>query len=377
MSYELKDFVRKVIEVRGGVAEPGGEREDVLDVLLPPELQKRLSMKEHEVLVFSSDLPGKFVAYGTPLLDKIISLTEDTGVVTAVTLPDVTAQKTGITRLIDDGFEFINVKKRGYLLGSNVMCSYLLMNFCASIVSDERKEELFSIIIDEQTLRSPQHLSSSLFSSYAYTYREKEPIPLFPRRPLHEIWDRTKSKARVRLKHELEDWEKSHLRRLKRDVERLRNYYEQLKKELRRRMMRQSSSSEENETIMSKLRAVDAEFQRKVEDLKDKYSLRIDVKFLNACRIYVPKIATDCEVQRKSSTRNITFFWNPLLKNVEPIEPLVCEACGEDTYGVFLCDKLHLLCLNCHFSCQRCGKKICKKCFPAHCPSCNTRWISN
>jgi hypothetical protein len=136
-------------------------------------------------------------------------------------------------------------------------------------------------------------------------------------------------------------------------------------------MRRRSFSPEERENILSKIKLIDVEFQRKMEDLKDKYSLKINLEPFNTCRIYLPKIATECEVQRKSLLRNIVFFWNPLLKDKEPVEPLVCEACGEDTYGIFLCDKLHLVCSRCHIFCPKCGKKICKKCFPQRCPTCN------
>ena len=79
MSSELKDFVRKVITIKGGVAEPGREDEERLNILLSSELQKKLSLEEYEALTFSSGLPGKLVAYGSPFLDKITSLTEDMG----------------------------------------------------------------------------------------------------------------------------------------------------------------------------------------------------------------------------------------------------------------------------------------------------------
>lgn len=372
MSSELKDFVKKVITIKGGMAELKREDEERLNILLPSELQKKLSLKEYETVTFSSELPGKLVTYGSPFLDKITFLTENIGWLASIKLKELSLKRTGLSVLVDNKFEFINVKKRGYSFRGEVLCSYLLVNFRATIISDERREELISVAIDEQTLRAFPN-SNSLLSSFLHQPVE-EPVSVLERYPLDEIMEKARKEAKAGLECDLEGWEKSYLRRLRRDVERLWDYYQELKKQLRRRMGREYLTGEEKENLVSKIKATDQEFQRKVNDLKDKYSLRINFQPLNACRVYVPKVMTECEVQRKSRTRKLLFFWNPLLRDAEPLEPLLCEACGAETYGIFLCDDLHLLCSHCHFSCPQCGKKICRQCFPERCPNCDTWW---
>ena len=240
MSYELKDFVRRVIEVKGGIAEPKEKSEGILDVLLPLELQKKLSLKEYETLSFSPGLPGKLITYGSPLLDNIISLTQDIGLTSAIFIKGVSLKRKGITRLIDEKFEFINVKKRGYLFSEEVTCSYLLVNFRVTIISDERKEELIPVMVDEQTLRAPPTLTP--FLSLPFIYQKEEPATVFTRYPLNEVLEKARKKAVAKLKEDLEELEESHLRRLRRDIERLWDYYQGLKKELNHRMRRRSSS---------------------------------------------------------------------------------------------------------------------------------------
>ncbi|MBE0477976.1 hypothetical protein IBX65_02495 [Candidatus Aerophobetes bacterium] len=372
MSYNLQDFVIRIIEVKGGIVDSKKENRKSIDALFPPQLQKKLCLEEYETLSFSPDEPGKLITYGSPLLDDILSLSEDIGLTTAVAVNDVSLKKEGIPELIDEKFQFINVKNLGHTFSERVTCSYLVVNFRVSIISDERKEDLTSIMVDEQTLRTFQDTRFPF--SFPFSFQEKEPVDILEVYCLPEVIERAKQKATARIRENLKEFMKSHVRRMRRDIERLGNYYEDLKEELKRREQRKSLSPEEKESIPGKIKAVDMEFQRKKEDLKDRYSLKVSLSPFSACRIYLPKVVTRYDVQRKSQEKSILFFWNPLLKEREPIEPLVCDACGEETYGVFLCDQLHTLCPHCHFSCPGCGKKICKKCFPQHCPACKNKW---
>ena len=51
----------------------------------------------------------------------------------------------------------------------------------------------------------------------------------------------------------------------------------------------------------------------------DKYSLKVTLEPMNACRICLPKIATHYKVQRKTSKKELEFFWNPLTEEIEPL----------------------------------------------------------
>lgn len=201
-------------------------------------------------------------------------------------------------------------------------------------------------------------------------YKEEEPPEAVKRYSLEKVYERAKKAAIRSLNQSLKEVEEASLRRLQRDITRLWNYYKDLKDELKKRMMK-DASSEKKEELSSKMKAIEMEFERKREDLIDKYSLKVTLEPINACRIYLPKIVTHYGIQRKTSKKELEFFWNPL---TEEIEPMVCEACLEDTHAIYLCNKLHLTCPSCYFRCQGCGKKICKKCFPGKCPTCGRRY---
>ncbi|MEA1965361.1 MAG: hypothetical protein U9O41_09635 [Candidatus Aerophobetes bacterium] len=374
MNYEsLKNFVREVIEVKGGIAEE--KEKGVLEVILPKNIGKDLFGKEYERLSFLSDQSQtKFITYGSPLLDKVISLTEDLGKTARTFAEDIHLKKKGLARLIEDNFDFPNTRKLGSLIDREVVCSYLLINFRVSIISDERKEEIVTASVDEHTLRIGKEIINPILELLYKKERPPEAAERYPtvkRYPIEKVYERAKKAAIRNLEQSLKDVEKSSLRRLKRDITRLWSYYKDLKEELKKRMMKEPYLKKREE-LSSKMKAVEMEFERKKEDLTDnKYSLKITLQPINACRVYLPKIVSDYEIQRKTSKKKLEFFWNPL---TEEIEPLVCQACLEDTYAIYLCDELHLICPNCYFRCEGCGRKICKKCFPEKCPTCGRRY---
>jgi len=367
MNYEsLKDFVREIVEIKGGIAEE--KEKGVLELLLPEKVGKELFGKEYERLSFLPDRrQTKFVTYDSPLLDKIISLSENLGKTARITAEDIHPRKKNLTHLIEDNFDFPNSRKLGSSIDSEVICSYLLVNFKVSIISDERKEEIVTAIVDERTLRIGREIINPI---QKLRCKEEESPETVKRYPTKRVYERAKKAAVRSLNRSLKEVEETSLRRLQRDTTRLWNYYKDLKEELKKRMMK-DLSGEKKEELSSKMKAIEMEFERKREDLIDKYGLKVILEPMNACRIYLPKIVAHYKVQRKTSKKELEFFWNPLTKE---IEPLVCEACLEDTYAIYLCSKLHLTCPSCYFRCQGCGKKICKKCFPEKCPTCGRRY---
>jgi len=367
MNYEsLKDFVREIVEIKGGIAEE--KEKGVLELLLPENVGKELFGKEYERLSFLPDQrQTKFVTYGSPLLDKIISLSENLGKTARIAAEDIHPRKKNLAHLIEDNFDFPNSRKFGSSIDNEVICSYLLVNFKVSIISDERKEEIVTAIVDERTLRIGREIINPIRKLRC---KEEESPETVKRYPIERVYERAKKAAVRSLDRSLKEVEETSLRRLQRDTTRLWNYYKDLKEELKKRMMK-DLSGEKKEELSSKMKAIVMEFERKREDLIDKYSLKVILEPMNACRICLPKIVAHYQVQRKTSEKELEFFWNPLTGE---IEPLVCEACLEDTYAIYLCDKLHLTCPSCYFRCQGCGKKICKKCFPEKCPTCGRRY---
>ena len=373
MNYEsLKDFVREVIETKGGIAEE--KEKGVLEVLLPKNVGKDLFGKEYERFSFLSDRKQtKFITYGSPLLDKVISLTEDTGKKARFFVEDIHLKKKSLTSLIEDNFDFPNARKLGSLIDREIICSYLLINFRVSIISDERREEIVTTVVDEHTLRIGRETVNPILK---LLYRKEtspkniKRYPIVKRYPIEKVYERAKKAAILNLDQSLKEVEESSLRRLQRDITRLWNYYKDLKKEIKKRRMK-NPYPEKREELSSKMKAVEMEFERKKQDLVDKYSLKVTLEPINACRVYLPKIVTDYEIQRKTSKKKLEFFWNPL---TEEIEPLVCEACLKDTYAMYLCNELHLICPNCYFRCENCGRTICKKCFPEKSPACGKRY---
>ena len=84
--------------------------------------------------------------------------------------------------------------------------------------------------------------------------------------------------------------------------------------------------------LAAKKRAVDSELRRKLAELDERYAMEATLEPLVLVRTEIPVMAVDLLVQRKRARRKHVVYWNPLLKQ---IEPLCCSRCGG---GALLCD---------------------------------------
>src|SRR5260370_1202154 len=141
-------------------------------------------------------------------------------------------------------------------------------------------------------------------------------------------------------------------RRLARDTERVESYYEGLLAQLGKRTAKRANDAEAAEKERSRARATEADRVAKLEDLRRKYSLRIQVEpaALLAVRVPVRQIAV--RLIRKREERAHVLHWNPILHALE--SPL-CEHCSARAHPLYLCEPVHLLCGDSWTHCPGCS----------------------
>ncbi len=122
--------------------------------------------------------------------------------------------------------------------------------------------------------------------------------------------------------------------------------------------MRRQLAGKEREDEEARLRAVDVERRRKVPDPREKYAMKIEVAPINLLRINTPTMMVTAELRCRKLAREVSFAWNPLLKD---FKPMPCESHGDGLYTMQLCEeKLHFLCRACS-RCQSCKRAICRR----------------
>ncbi|HUU69304.1 MAG TPA: hypothetical protein VM186_07260 [Planctomycetota bacterium] len=116
--------------------------------------------------------------------------------------------------------------------------------------------------------------------------------------------------------------------RLERDRKRVRDYYSALLREDKTRKRHRQQPDEEQER--SKRRAVELELGRKLAELDERFAITAELRPLVLVRITAQVLAVRCEVYRKQARKARTVYWNPLLKELEPIR---CSVCGSSTFS--------------------------------------------
>jgi hypothetical protein len=116
-----------------------------------------------------------------------------------------------------------------------------------------------------------------------------------------------------------------------RDKQRLRDYYQALRRQSQTvsKRTRHVPSEEEQQ---ARQRAVGLELQRKLGELAERYTLEARLRPLCWVPICLPVLAIELHVQRKQAARQHTIFWNPLTK---AFEPMLCTRCHTSTMSVF------------------------------------------
>jgi hypothetical protein len=372
MAEDLLHFTCHLFEHCGAAVEAD---EEGVEVLLPPELATRLGVGEHVRFRFAPQdrngagvLPAdeQLITYGSPALEKVLSLVADRGTVAAVELKGLYLKQAAPGPEIERLFQPLNARGR-FVSASTAIVPYGVFNFRYTAVSDEKKEGLVSVALNFKSLAE--------VGGIAHRWHEAEwqerAIPEGALAFTHPVEKTYQQACRLTQRHitiTLSEFHHSRERRLGRDIQRLEEYYLGIAQEIRTRLRKKGLGGEEAEREEAKATAAERELKLKIRDLEDKYAVRVQVTFVSLLYVELPVLTARVSYQRRQAFRELDFFWNPLLKEWEA---LACEACGENTFAFSLCDEWqHVACASCSHPCPTCGRRFCPACHRQGCPAC-------
>ncbi len=378
MSGPLKAFVRQILESEGALVEESGP--ELIGTLVPPDLARRLGCPSFAEISFSADLSAGaqagqrseehlLLTYGSPLLDRLLALAREQGHLARFSLEQVYLKRDGIDQEVRKRFSFQNCRAQPGVIRENCN-SYIVFNMKYVAISDERIEGLIAVPVNRSSLAV---LPGFLAAIHRQLLEKSDLVPQenLSGRPVDDVYRAACEYAGQCVRDRLQEFERSMKRRLGRDVSRLEEYYTDIIREILARIARRGLSGEEKEGELVKASAAEQELKRKLEDLRVKYSISVKVALVNACRIDLPVILAPYLLERRDKQREVTIFWNPVLKAVEPV---ACEGCLHPTTSIFLCDeRLHLVCASCYFTCSGCRRRTCLRCFAGGCPTCGSK----
>jgi hypothetical protein len=343
-------FAQRFLEKHGAAIELNPEG---FDALLPHGVSSRLELPEYVSIKegLTAEGEGEYsITYGSPLLEKMVELACDPLPLASCRLSFSYLKSQGFDRLIQDQLSF---RKSVCKVTSTapIKTDYLVLVCCYVARSDEQKEGLMSLFFNFESgalIPKVSHLSSNAVMEAA---------------PLHESvrvtarWERILQgiarESKDMISEEIRGFQDSMNRRLRRDVNNLEEYYENLEKEMELSLGRAGLSARLVQDRKEKITLIPDELAKKKEDLLKKYSIRIKITPCAGLLIRTPAVKILCEVHIGREKKPMSLIYSPMTKT---LDPLVCDGCGRGTTSISFCPRHHVLCSRCQERCPVCGQ---------------------
>jgi hypothetical protein len=335
---ELLAFSAELLEKHGGLIEPQSGQ---LLALLPRQLAHELELPE-ETELGSEQAP---LLYGSPLLDRLIGLATREAPVVYGQIEVPYLKKAGFEQLMGQDVVFADGQVR---LGSRAEArtTYMVLVCHYVALSDERKEGLVQVGVHEG--------SGAIISGLVDVWEQFHPqffpagkVP--PHFPVHleQALAGGMRGSRMLVRESLADFLGSMRRRLQRDVANTREYYAALRDEMAASLSHPNLTAAQRQERLTKIDDLPREMARKIEDLEQKYQVRVTVSACGVLRFLVDVVQLMMELKYRKVQRSLRIIWNPLTRR---LDPLVCERCRDTIDRVHPTARdssIQLLCLPC------------------------------
>ncbi len=264
---DLYDFTIDFLRHYGAIVE---KTNGALEAVFPDDLARVLGTKEYSKLIFSADeKDGVFISFDSETFKKFLAVFKKSGKFSTVSFPSPRIRVEKIKKRIADKIVFNNAI---FNVGGNEekAISYLLAYFKFTAFSDERREGIISILINEFNLSSRKFGIEQLD---ILTDISAGPIGNVQRQNSEKVFGVLDAAPKELINEELEDFLKSAHRRLNRDTRRVHEYYQALIRETRQFIEKKLLSGKEKKKAMDKIKEIETELKWKINDLIVKYKI--------------------------------------------------------------------------------------------------------
>ena len=380
---ELADFVLNALRQAGGLVDPPAF--DRYDVLLPDEVARRWHVPVYQRLTFAEAPQAgndrelvTAIGYGHPLLETLVEEIRAEPACMQVFINSIRTDKRGLFSLARQALAFPNARLSEVPRQSEVVavCHYARFNFKAALITDEKWEQLASVVMDVQAGFAVPELARlerlvQLEDEPAPGGHLPAPVRWLPgqaplsRLVLETLLERAIDATLRELAAPLGVLRRRAARYLELDRARLQEYYNDISRDLKRRLDRAGDlpqdQAQRRASLEDKLAATQAEREAKLADVEAKYRPRVELELINLQFIHQPKVLLPVHVGTRSTTVERTVVWDPLLRR---IEPLACDVCGQSATRLMLCSGGHLAHKHCLLpeQCVDCKRVYCRLC---------------
>lgn len=372
----LQQFAAEVLEQAGAVVEP--IEPEGLEVLVPPELQQTLKLPEMARLGFGPETPpgAQRVTLESDWMERLSGLLGFHGQHLVRVLEADNAPPGDPERILRHGLELTNAAWRLQTV-EPAWTRYLILSFLYTAISDEKRDGILQVGFNLANGATLDELLERLLTAADTADAGSLPAGAV----LPEPWPRQRLETVLRralpprVRQRLEPFLKGLYRRQQRDLDRLYQYHDDLRREAAERLAalpqsgtltdRQESARQRD---LLRLEAIGREYQAKVADLRQKYAMTVDVAWVQTLELITPVQRFEVLIKRRKGERRLHLDWNPIAHRLEQAP---CEYSYTWERPREVCDEaLHLVSPAAHGPCPQCGKVWCRACAPQKCPKC-------
>ena len=215
--------------------------------------------------------------------------------------------------------------------------------FQGTFLSDQKEQEILPVALDLHYGRQVRHLDQ-LLDHNRLAEVPAQPLPEARRLSMAAAYPLARERV-IRTLATLANTRSRELsERLERQVGRMSRYYADLRSELEEQARRSRSRDEDPARWAQRREALDREERLRIAELRQKSTLRVQLRLLNLQVVQQPKLLLHAEVASEKVSASVELVWDPLM---EALEAVPCPECGRPTFALDLTRQGRLLCPAC------------------------------
>ncbi len=351
-STRFRDFTSELLQREGALV--GRIDHDGLEVLAPPHVQHALRIADLEHLSFGSDPPPgtQPVSLESDWLERLGQLLGARGMKARRVVGVPAPAPANPERIVE---HTLSLKNAVYDLVrvSSAWTRYFILVFRYTAFSDEERDGVVKLGLNTANGAVLEGTAADdLFNAVAATEVNQPAHP--PETELPPRWTDERLNKWIgralpeRIDLHLAPFVNGLQRRLDRDLARVYGYYNDLHREHLLRLQKRNEQARDRLQV----EAIDREYRAKIEDLRQKYRVRVEVRLSQALELIMPVQRFELLIKRRKARRQLQLDWNPLLRKLDT--PPCEHTYTREPARVVCDDRLHLVSPPAHGPCANC-----------------------
>jgi hypothetical protein len=328
----LLETINQVVTLNDGIAEYSDKQ--ILEVLLPKKIAKILGVAEEVSFTTVADVKNSyFVSYNSEIFESLESLLQDTGYLAGLGVKyHGHLKQSGFEKMVTETF-FPQNGLIKFVKAYPEVTPYILFNVAYTAESDETRKGIVSFFVNGITGVSGINIGDALSwkSDRIEMPSEEEKLSL----DYEKLLNISQQIASEYIEEQIKPWRNSLSRKLKRDSERIEDYYQTIISEIMTKIKKKNLEGDAQKKELDRINATKMELKRKLTDIEQKYSLNITASLHSSLIVWIETVHIECQLIRKKNKRNIIAIWNPYSKIIEPLR---CEKSNLSVTSFFLSD---------------------------------------